>query len=155
MARWEEFERAAPELAEGGRKLIYQHGTGLGYLATVRKDGGPRIHPFCPILAAGGLYGLLIPSPKRDDLFRDGRAAIHAFPADEVDDEFYCAVLAHREPDPAVREAVAAVYRASGGDTNDSELLFEFDIRQALLATYRFRGDWPPKYLKWQAPQGG
>ncbi|MGH2632293.1 MAG: hypothetical protein ACRDG3_02680 [Tepidiformaceae bacterium] len=154
MARWDEFERLAPEIAAGGRKLIYQHGIGLGYLATVRKDGGPRLHPFCPIIAAGGLYGLFVPSPKRYDLARDGRSAIHAFPADEVDDEFYVAARAHPEPSATVREAVAEVYRASGGNTNDTEDLFEFDIERALLATYKFRGDWPPLYQKWAAAGG-
>jgi len=154
MARWEEFERLAPEIAEGGRNLIYQYGIGLGYLATVRKDGGPRIHPFCPIIAAGGLYGLLVPSPKRHDLARDPRAAIHALSPEEVDDEFYLAVRARREPDLAVLEAVAEVYRATGGDTNDTEMLFEFDIDRALLATYKHRGDWPPLYRKWSAPGG-
>ncbi len=154
MARWQEFEQQAPEIAEGGRKLIYQYGIGLGFLATVRKDGGPRIHPFCPIIAAGGLYGLLVPSPKRHDLARDPRAAIHALSPEEVDDEFYLAVRARREPDAAVRDAVAEVYRATGGNTNDSELLFEFDIERALLATYKHRGDWPPLYRKWAVPGG-
>ena len=55
LARWVDFEAAAPELAAAGRGLLYQHGIGLGYLATIRPNGGPRIHPFCPILAAGGL----------------------------------------------------------------------------------------------------
>jgi hypothetical protein len=27
----------------------------IAYLATVRRDGGPRVHPFCPILAGGRL----------------------------------------------------------------------------------------------------
>ncbi len=149
MARWQEFEQQAPEIAAGGRALIYQYGIGLGFLATVRKDGGPRVHPFCPIIAVGGLYGLLVPSPKRHDLARDPRAAIHALSPEEVDDEFYLAVKARREPDAAVREAVAEVYRATGGNTNDTELLFEFDIERALLATYKHRGDWPPLYRKW------
>ena len=154
MARWEEFERSAPDIAAGGRKLIYQYGIGLGFLATVRKDGGPRIHPFCPIIAAGGLYGFLVPSPKRHDLARDPRAAIHALSPEDVDDEFYLQVRARQEPDTAVREAVAEVYRATGGNTNDTELLFEFDIERALLATYKKRGDWPPLYRKWAAPGG-
>jgi len=154
MARWEEFERSAPEIAEGGRKLIYQYGIGLGFLATVRKDGGPRIHPFCPIIAVGGLYGLLVPSPKRIDLIRDPRAAIHALSPEDVDDEFYLQVRARPEPDLAVREAVAEVYRSFGGDTDDTEMLFEFDIERALLATYKQRGDWPPLYRKWAAPGG-
>lgn len=149
MARWQEFEQQAPEIAAGGRALIYQHGIGLGYLATVRKDGGPRIHPFCPIIAAGGLYGLIGPSPKRHDLRRDPRAAIHAFPAEAVDDEFFLQVLAMPIDVAAVRQAVVETYRATGGNTSNDELLFEFDIERALLATYEKRPSWPPLYRKW------
>ncbi len=60
-------------MAAAGKKLIYQFGPGLGFLATVRKDGGPRVHPFCPTICGDGIYGLIGPSPKRHDLLRDGR----------------------------------------------------------------------------------
>src|ERR1700675_3724728 len=89
MAAWKEFEDASSTIAASGRKLLYQFGIGLGYLATVRKDGGPRVHPVCPILTDGGLYTLIGTSPKQRDLRRDGRYALHAFPAKDVDDEFY------------------------------------------------------------------
>ena len=56
MKRWADLEQEAPELAQAGRALIYAVKVGLGYLATVRKDGGPRVHPVCPILANDGLY---------------------------------------------------------------------------------------------------
>jgi hypothetical protein len=42
MKRWIDFAAEQPEMAEAGHALIYQHRVGLGYLATVRKDGGPR-----------------------------------------------------------------------------------------------------------------
>ena len=154
MPRWNEFAAQAPEIAEQGRSLIYQFGIGLGFLATVRKDGGPRLHPFCPIQAAGGLYGLIIASPKRDDLLRNGQYAIHTFPKEESDDEFYLTGTAHREHDAAIREEVVASYRATGGNTNDDEWLFEFDIERVLLAIYKKRSEgntWPPTYSKWAA----
>jgi hypothetical protein len=47
MLTWAEFAHARPELAEAGRRLLYQFGVGLGFLATVRADGGPRLHPMC------------------------------------------------------------------------------------------------------------
>jgi hypothetical protein len=154
MARWHEFAQAEPEMAAAGRALFYQFGIGLGFLATVRADGGPRLHPFCPIQAADGLYGLLIPSPKRDDLLRNGMFAIHAFPPEEVDDEFYLTGTARQITDPAVRKEVEAVYIASGGRTDESEWLFEFDIERVLLATYKKRTEpdaFPPTYRKWRA----
>jgi len=79
MARWQTLETEAPEIARGGRALLYQYGPGLAYLATVRSGHGLRIHPFCPVVTDGGIYGRIIDSPKRQDLLRDGRFALHAF----------------------------------------------------------------------------
>ena len=154
MARWNEFEHASPEIAARGRALLYQHGIGLGYLATVRKDGGPRLHPFCPILTESGLYGLIAPSPKQRDLLRDGRYALHTFPVTDRDDEFCLTgtVIHHRDHELA--DEVRASFLACGGTSTEDELLFEFDIEHVLLATYKKRGEpdnWPPIYTKWHA----
>lgn len=45
MATWHEFAQAAPDLAQAGQEQIFQYGVGLAFLATVRSDGGPRLHP--------------------------------------------------------------------------------------------------------------
>lgn len=153
-ATWAEFAAAAPELAARGQKLLHQFGVGLGYLATVRADGGPRVHPFCPIVCDGGLYGLIGPSPKQRDLERDGRYALHSFPAPDRDDEFYLAGRALRRDDPALERSVRAAYLATGGGSDGIEQLFEFRIERALLSTYKKRGEpdnWPPHYAKWRA----
>ena len=69
MLTWQQFAAAQPKLAETGQRLLYQYGIGLGFLATVRKDGGPRLHPVCPILHTGHLYLFVLgSSPKRYDL---------------------------------------------------------------------------------------
>ena len=152
MVRWREFAEAEPDMAAAGRALFYQFGNGLGFLATIRPDGGPRLHPFCPIQAGDGLYGLIIPSPKRDDLLRNGMFAVHSFPPEAVDDEFYVTGTARRITDASVREEVEAVYVANGGRTDDTEWLFEFDMERALLATYKNRTEpdaFPPTYRKW------
>ncbi|MGI8691159.1 MAG: hypothetical protein ACR2M3_21470 [Thermomicrobiales bacterium] len=83
MANWEAFEASVPAVAAEGKRLFYQYGVGLGFLATIRKDGGPRLHPICPIIAAGGLYAFIVPSPKCADLRRDGRYALHAYTPEE------------------------------------------------------------------------
>ena len=88
MATWAELAASAPELATEGRRLFYQFGVGLGFLATVRRDGGPRLHPICPVVTESGLYAFIVPSPKCQDLRRDGRYALHTYPPVEVDDEF-------------------------------------------------------------------
>jgi hypothetical protein len=43
MINWTEFERQQPALAAAGRQQLYTFGIGLGFLATVRPDGGPRV----------------------------------------------------------------------------------------------------------------
>ena len=153
MATWEEFERAAPDLANSGRALLYQYGPPLGYLATVRPDGGPRVHPFCPIVARGALWAYVLrASPKGADLRRDPRFALHAFSPKDVDDEFF--VRGRAEPvDPSdeLRDAViaSALPARVGGN---HEQLFQLHIDRALLSTYTHRGQWPPTYTRWKAP---
>src|SRR4051812_21086285 len=71
MVTWHEFAAAEPELAVAGRSLLFQFGVGLAFLATVRKDGAPRLHPLCPVLSNDRLFVLITPtSPKRYDLLR-------------------------------------------------------------------------------------
>lgn len=154
MATWSEFEAAMPEMAAAGHKLIYQYGPGLGYLATVRKDGAPRIHPFCPVIMEGRLWALVAPSPKRDDLLRDGRYAMHALSPEDRDDEFTVAGRAVPAPDPALRERVVAATKLKGVTVGEHDQVFELDIDRALLATYKPRAEyeWPPKYDKWRPP---
>lgn len=154
MATWTEFEQADPTVAAAGRKLLYQFGIGLGYLATVRKDGGPRVHPICPIQTEGGLYGLIGTSPKQRDLLRDGRYALHTFPSPDIDDEFYVTGHAVHLDDASLAGRVRAAFIATGGTSTNDELLFGFHIEHALLSTYKKRGEpnnWPPKYTKWHA----
>ena len=138
-------------MAEAGRVLIYQFRVGLGYLATIRKDGGPRLHPVCPVIANGGLYVFIgNHSPKLHDLLRDGRYALHSFPNPDLDDEFYVSGLAARVDDPAVREVVYAAYTATGAFTSN-DTLFELGLERVLHSKYESRPSWPPVYTKWSA----
>lgn len=89
MGTWSDFASADGRLAAQVRSLLYQYGQGLAYLATIRPDGGPRVHPVSPVIADGGLFCFLVPSAKRSDLERDGRYALHAFPPERSDDEAY------------------------------------------------------------------
>ena len=154
MATWGQFEAAEPEMAAAGHKLVYQYGPGLGFLATVRRDGGPRLHPFCPVIADGELWAfILTASPKGADLRRDGRYAMHACSPDDVDDEFYVTGRATEvDADEAQRERIKAATTASVGAA--TETLFSLGIDRAMLAVYTHRGQWPPTYTKWKAPPG-
>ena len=49
------------------------------------------MHPVSPVIADGGLFCFVTASPKRRDLERDGRYALHAYPAESSDDEAYLA----------------------------------------------------------------
>src|SRR4029434_960541 len=106
---WAALAADAPDLAETGRALLQQFGgVGLAFLATIRRDGAPRLHPVCPVLSAERLHVLITPdSPKRADLERDGRAELQTSPQPKPgSDEFYVAGRAVLVADPAEREAV-------------------------------------------------
>ncbi|MDO8431705.1 MAG: pyridoxamine 5'-phosphate oxidase family protein [Candidatus Binatus sp.] len=151
MATWSDFENAEPEMAEAGKKLLYQFGVGLAFLATVRKDGAPRLHPICPTVVNGRLYALIVDSHKRNDLRRDGRYALHTFPPVDVDDEFLVMGRAKLIEDPEVAEMVRKDQVARGMTSTNDELAFEFGIERAMHAKYPGgHGTWPPKYSIWK-----
>lgn len=131
MASWSEFAADEPRLADAIRLLMQQYGPGFGYLATVRADGGPRVHPVSPVITDEGLFCFIIDSPKRRDLERDGRYALHSFPPEESDDEAYVAGLARPVTDPARVARLAAAHRA---EPRADWRLFEFTVDVAMLA---------------------
>ena len=154
MATWKVFAAADPGMAEAGRRLIYQFGPGLAFLATVRADGAPRLHPLCPVVTEEGLFAFVVPSPKRGDLRRDGRYAMHSYPPDALEDEFTVSGRAVEVADAGRRAEIEGRYRAEVGDDPNlvTFALFELGIERAMLATYTERGAWPPTYTVWRAP---
>jgi hypothetical protein len=157
---WSEFERERPDLAEAGRGLLYQYGgVGLAFLSTVRGDGGPRLHPMCPILVGGALVAHIIPSPKRDDLHRDGRFALHSFPCDDNEDAFYLTGRAALVGDDSLARAAAAQFlterhmESEPPGFGDGEF-FEFRLGRCLLTRTDRHGDWNPRHTVWTAARG-
>ena len=151
MMRWIEFESARPDLAETGQALIHQFGPGLAFLGTVRKDGGPRMHPVCPVVHDGGLYVFVIGrSPKRYDLDRDPRYALHTFPPAQNDDEFYCTGVARSIEDAAIRQVAASIAKHY---VRDDEVLFELLIDRVLYTTWEHprQPNTRPIHTKWRA----
>jgi len=130
MASWTQFAAASPRLAAEIRALFHQYGPGLGYLATVRADGGPRVHPVSPVFTEDGAFCFLIDSPKRRDLERDGRYALHAFPAEESDVEAYLTGTARPVTDPATVARVAA--QVGAHDAVDWRM-FHLDVEVAMV----------------------
>ena len=135
MISWIEFSKIEPSLSKVGEKLIFQFGVGLAFLATIRKDGAPRLHPVCPVLSNSRLYVLVLPnSPKRWDLLRDGRFALHAFPEAKPDsDEFYLAGRAEEIQDPVVFQHVIS---DANHHASIDEILFELWIDRVMHTTW-------------------
>lgn len=157
MVTWGEFREENPELARLGQGLFYQFGVGLAFIATVRSDGGPRLHPFCPLVTSAGIWGLLLPSPKRDDLHRDGRYAIHSFPADDNEDAFYVTGQGRYVSDDSVMSQVENQFMTERELTSrpssfDSHQLFEFLIERCLYTSTKGHGDPAPEHTVWASP---
>ena len=151
-ASWRELAAAAPDLAATGRALLEQFGVGLAFLATVRGDGAPRLHPVCPVISDERLHVLITPdSPKRHDLERDGHYALQTFPQPKpASDEFYLAGRARLVADPAERERV---FRDARHFWHPSEVVFELSIERVLHTRWEnpltpemrpVRRDWRP-----------
>ena len=97
MKTWNEFAALRPDLAEAGRALLYQFGVGLGFLATTRADGGPRVHPMCPVMHRRRDVRVHRPlDPSNAICVRDGRYALHSFPCPDDEDAFSCIGLGPR-----------------------------------------------------------
>ncbi len=75
MATWAEFANAEPDLAAFARERVEGR---IVYQATLRLDGGPRVHPVSPWLGAGLLcVSFRDTSPKMREVARDARYALH------------------------------------------------------------------------------
>lgn len=80
--RWDEFERAAPGLAQRARDALAAHPHHV--VATVGPDGAPRVGGTNVYITDGQLWMGMMPSARRiADLRRDPRCALHSAPLDE------------------------------------------------------------------------
>lgn len=157
MLTWGEFRSAHPDLAAAGRRLFYNFGIGLGFLATVRPDGGPRVHPICPILTDDHLYSLIVPGPKLDDLRRDGRFALHSetVPPPSQDDAFYLTGVVAEVADAPTWERVASQLLAERNlearwPGFETQVLFEFRFDRCLLTLTEPRDGLPAGHTIWR-----
>ena len=152
---WAQFADAAPDVAAVAERLwpgitALHRGEAspagepcfsIAYLATVRPDGAPRLHPVCPILAGGRLFAA-VPrsSPKGDDLRRDPRCVIHALPGPEDDELCIRARARDVSDDGTARALVVGVVTASGVggmiETASQDALFEFDLERVDVARW-------------------
>jgi hypothetical protein len=146
---------ARPDLAQAGRELLYRVGVGLAFLSTVRSDGGPRLHPFCPLLTDDTLAAFIIPSPKQRDLRTDGRYALHSFPTDDNEDAFYLTGRARIIEDAGARARFSAQFVSERAQFNvpapaPGDVLFAFDVDTCLLTRTDGFGDHHPRHEIWK-----
>ena len=86
MASWSEVEAAAPELASRARTTLDAHKHKV--LATLRRDGSPRLSGIEATFTDGELWlGMMPGSRKALDLRRDPRLALHSASVDPPDDD--------------------------------------------------------------------
>ena len=160
MITWTEFERRQPALADAGRRQLYHFGIGLAFLATIRLDGGPRVHPVCPVISPAGLHLLISAGPKQQDLRRDTRYALHSetFPPPQQDDGFALTGLAVEVTDAGtagvVRGQVLAERDGKVWSGFDEEVIFELGIERCLLMLTRADGPFPAGPTIWKAGSG-
>jgi nitroimidazol reductase NimA-like FMN-containing flavoprotein (pyridoxamine 5'-phosphate oxidase superfamily) len=158
VATWQTFTRTRPDLATAAEAMLYQHGVGLGLLATVRGDGGPRVHPICPMVQDGRLYAFIVPGPKLDDLRRDPRYALHSetFPPPDHDDGFYVTGRARELDDEGLRTKLTDQLLAERDLDElwpgfEHEILFELEIERCLLTVTRERDGLKAGHTTWRA----
>ena len=138
MATWNDVTRSAPEFARAVRAIFdaHRHKT----LATLRRDGSPRISGIEATFADGELWlGMMPGSRKARDLQRDPRFALHSasVDVDEADPSAWpgdakLSGLAVEVTDP---ERVRALTSSPTGEAH----LFRADIREVVLT--RVQGD--------------
>jgi hypothetical protein len=153
---WKDFQAQQPDLARDGADLLYHFGVGLAFLGTVRADGGPRLHPMCPLLTGTGLYAFIVPSLKQRDLHRDGRYAMHSFPLEDNEDAFYLSGAASHVLDPEIRDRLARQFTNERADSallppGQEQHLFEFGVQAAMLTRTTGHGDPEPRHTIWRA----
>jgi hypothetical protein len=132
MASWSEVEAAAPELAARARATLDAHKHKV--LATLRRDGSPRLSGIEATFADGELWlGMMPGSRKALDLRRDPRLALHSASVDPPTDDpaawtgdAKVAGRAVEVDDPALLERLGA------GEGGGGAHLFRVDLTEVV-----------------------
>jgi hypothetical protein len=148
---WRDFEAAAPTLAELGRARFER--SGVAVLATLRRDGSPRVSPVEPHVVLGHLLFGIMRSAKRHDLLRDPRSAIHSAISDPngSDGEFKVHGRAELIVDPLIRDGdYDAWWRAFPVDASD---VFSMDLEGVAFVQWDFEAA-EVRVQRWSASGG-
>jgi uncharacterized pyridoxamine 5'-phosphate oxidase family protein len=130
---WKILESQAPDIAEFSKTRLHNK---VAYLATVRKDGSPRVHPFTPIIGEGHFFVFMEQtSPKGNDLRRDARFAIHCSVTDNSGESGEVIITGKTNfiEDPELR---ALAVKICPYNPAERYILFEFDPETVMLTEY-------------------
>jgi hypothetical protein len=151
--RWSDFEHAQPRMARLGHERLIKPGVLL--VATIRRDGTPRLSPVEPLILDGDLWlSMMWRSAKARDLLRDPRILVHSVVTnrDGAEGEFKVRGIARLEGDAVVLQRYADAVAVSLGWRPEPGRfhLFAVDISHVSYLSYDSRtGDqrvamWPP-----------
>jgi hypothetical protein len=150
MTSWDEFTAAAPALAE---RIHARFAAAESHvLATLRRDGSPRVSGSEIDFRDGEAYvGSMLDARKAQDLQRDGRFALHAYPGIEEGGDAKIAGRAVEITDPA------EVAKVQGGQESH---LFRLDVREAVLTSVEGNTlvveSWHPgEWVRFERPDNG
>lgn len=136
--RWEDFERAAPTIAEIGRSRF--ESAGVAVLATIRADGSPRISA-CELYFVDGelCLGMMWRSRKALDLLRDPRIMVctPVCGREAPDGDVKLSGRARERSEPALREHFGdAQERAIDWRPPEPFHLFTLDVEHAAFIAF-------------------
>jgi predicted pyridoxine 5'-phosphate oxidase superfamily flavin-nucleotide-binding protein len=137
---WRDLELAAPGIAEpGGTRL---EATRVALLATLRRDGSPRISPVEPFFAEGHLlFGAMAWTLKVRDLERDPRCTLHSAITGPNEGEGELKLYGRAiDADEDVRAACREGWWID--EPPESARVFSLDIEEAAFVTWDYeRGE--------------
>jgi hypothetical protein len=158
MLTWTQLADVRPDLTAEGRRQLYRWGIGLGFLATVRPDGGPRVHPVCPVISDDGLHVVVVAGPKQRDLRRDGRYSLHGetYAPPDHDDGFSVSGVAREVTDADTGRRVRAHLLAERDQsvpwpTIEEDVLFELLVEGCLVMRTEDGDVFPKGPTVWRA----
>lgn len=149
--RWNDVESAQPRLAHLGRQRLIEPGVVL--VATVRKDGTPRLSPVEAVIMDGNLWlSMMHGSRKAQDLLRDDRILVHSIVTnrDGAEGEYKIRGAAVSETDQAIHERYAELVARTLGWEPIPGKFHLFTVQVDVITYIRYEnGDqymttWPP-----------
>src|SRR6056297_3279450 len=134
MTTWNDVHAAAPGLADHARSRFDAHG--LGFLATLRRDGSPRISGIEPFFVDPHLWvGMMPGSRKLADVRRDPRVALHSASVDphvEHGDVRLSGRLVEVTDESEIRRVMAAFRAERGYGPEDPAPMLWLDVTEVV-----------------------